>query len=527
MSLQCDFDESFSSPVRRKRKADGELDGISGPRSHAEADAWVDSTMKLLRDRGLREFGVDFADRLLQALQPGTGICMRSDYSGLGGPEEAWWQIAKALRLDHEVITCQRCSDIDAAAQYVLLHRSKASGCSRSCCVLGDIRERCSDGVLQALESLQTDFLAEANRICARGNSGESCESRDAVYKRLGKQFVKDAFGLLVQEMPVMPATSSAPDQVQVPCLSHNRSCPAFPSPQQGFSGLLCSVAGIICYDFSPMGAGKRFLGNSAIPFLIWARERLCSQEDFFVVECVTNFDDETLAELLADSYQMHTLRACPSLFGLPVTRDRKYMVFLARRSLVWCDAVNSVGPQEAFRKLFARPVVMRGDELLRAPDAAVHDFVSSLAVARGLPESGSGSVAWSCYLAMSPANRQSVRDHEQSLQAAGFAEQAAVLTNIAQRASHMGPVLSGFAPALLRSSLLWSFRLRRIVLPAEHLELQGYSLWGNEERRSVVSDVLPSLRSSSLRSLAGNAMHIQSIGSVLMFVVSCTVRQQ
>ena len=222
----------------------------------------------------------------------------------------------------------------------------------------------------------------------------------------------------------------------------------------------------------------------------------------------------------------MHTLRACPSLFGLPVTRDRKYMVFLSRR-LEWCDAVHTVGVQEAFRKLFARPVVMRGDELLRAPDAAVDDFVRSLAVARGLPPVGPGGVAWSCYLAMSSASKQSVRDHEESLAAAGFAQRAAVLTNIAQRASHMGPVLSGFVPALLRSSLLWSFRKRRLVLPAEHLELQGYNLWGNEDRRSVVAALLPSLRSTSLKSLAGNAMHIQSIGSVLMFVVSCTVRRQ
>ena len=118
--------------------------------------------------------------------------------------------------------------------------------------------------------------------------------------------------------------------------------------------GYLCSVAGVNCFDFSNMGAGKKFLGTSAMPFLLWAVERLFSCEDFFVVECIPPFHDVTLADMMKDAFTLHTLRVCPSILGLPITRDKKYMIFLSKR-LAWAPEILGVDLQEAFCKLVQR----------------------------------------------------------------------------------------------------------------------------------------------------------------------------
>ena len=241
-------------------------------------------------------------------------------------------------------------------------------------------------------------------------------------------------------------------------------------------------------------------------------------------MECVTGFQDDVLAELLDGAFRMTCLRICPSDFGLPITRDRKYMLFLSAK-LQWHPAVEAMGQlQLAFSQLFLRQVQMRGDMMLRAPNPQVDEYIRSLAHSRHLPDERAPGKPWSCFLAMSKSNQASVLEHERALIDAGFSLRSGIMSNIAQRASHMGPVLSGNMPALLRNSWLWSFRLRRLALPLEMLELQGYNIFGDEACRSCISDYVHNLSAARTRSLAGNAMHIQAIGSAILFLLSCTV---
>ena len=76
-------------------------------------------------------------------------------------------------------------------------------------------------------------------------------------------------------------------------------TAPFFPEPPEAFAGLVCSVAGISCFDFSSMGTAHRFLGESALPFVIWAAERRLADEDFFIAENVPAFDEAMLAQLM------------------------------------------------------------------------------------------------------------------------------------------------------------------------------------------------------------------------------------
>ena len=87
-----------------------------------------------------------------------------------------------------------------------------------------------------------------------------------------------------------------------------------------------------------------------------------------------------------------------------------------------------------------------------------------------------------------------------------------------------MGPT-ADVVPALLRASVLWSFRLRRVALPLEHLELQGWAMFDSSSGPQSCQCIgaFRQLSDQKLRQLAGNGMHLAVIGSVLAFALDCT----
>ena len=62
------------------------------------------------------------------------------------------------------------------------------------------------------------------------------------------------------------------------------------------------------------------------------------------------------------------------------------------------------------------------------------------------------------------------------------------------------------------------------MVLPEELFEIQGYNIFGDGASASTLKGAMSIVKDSAKKSLCGNGMHVQSIGSVLMFCLSCTV---
>ena len=58
-----------------------------------------------------------------------------------------------------------------------------------------------------------------------------------------------------------------------------------------------------------------------------------------------------------------------------------------------------------------------------------------------------------------------------------------------------------------------------------EHFELQGYSVFGSADAKSPLAEGLGELSQTRQKSLAGNGMHVQVVGSVIAFVLACTQR--
>ena len=506
--LQQDVDEvsSARAPLLKKRKCkEGQLP--PGPTTCEEALNWVPPCLHQMHDMGLGLYNVDYRDRLQKALA--SGLLLRTDFSGLGGPEEALDQILTGLGMSRELVTCQRAGDILEHCRAALCHRT---GVSAPRCVHADIVDRCPPGLSQELESMRTRYLQAATEQYQKSKSkGED------MFHVLGRKFVRRA----LQKLSNRAQRTGWASHHTALCCKHFDSCPIFPALPDGFNGLLCSAAGINCYDFSGMGLQKKFLGDSGLVFVVWAWERLMSKEDFFIVECVTNFDDAFLSDLLRESYDLVCLKVCPTLLGLPVSRERKYMVCLGK-TMCWDTEVLVQGHQTAFESFFARQIMIPGDDLLRASDDAVANFIRSLAAKRNLPSRRSSNSEWSCYLAMGKSLQTSVQEHEQSLTSQGYAVQSAVLTNLSQRATYMGPVVSGHVPALLRKSMLWSFRRRRLMLPDECLEIQGYNMFGPGVRTCLAEYLQQHVSGSAKREMAGNAMHVAVVGCVLCYVLAC-----
>ena len=165
MFLHRDFDDDaalqatcqpHSAKAKRRRT---EVLLPLGPQTHAEADAWVQSSMIGLRDRGMQEFGVDFSVSLQASLEPGRGLCLRTDYSGMGGPEEALHQMEMALSLDSSALVCQQGDDLDTDALTMWRYRIfRWSACSE-CCLHGNILERCPQVAFQKMNALHGRYF--------------------------------------------------------------------------------------------------------------------------------------------------------------------------------------------------------------------------------------------------------------------------------------------------------------------------------------------------------------------------------
>ena len=88
--------------------------------------------------------------------------------------------------------------------------------------------------------------------------------------------------------------------------------------------------------------------------------------------------------------------------------------------------------------------------------------------------------------------------------------------------------MLSGYVPALLRGSLLWFVRRKRLVLSLEMFELQGYNVMDDDPaKRSPLAEGIKKVPATAQRSMAGNAMHLQCVGAALIFLLACTHKRE
>lgn len=464
--------------------------------------------------------GIDFGLALATTFT--NGVNLRTDYSGVGTPEVALAHIQTAMeRLGLNTgrgLRCSAASDIEASCRRIL----KAHvGRSRPACVFGDILERLPAHVLSDVKRLldvHKRAAEEAIEECG------AARRRDVIH-RFGRSFAKAAFDSFAQEATMNPFDAA---QSRAWCFACKRKCPVFPCANEDAERRV-AVGGVICYDWSNMGFRRGWLSDSAVVFLAWLRERTISREHIIVVECVPGFDHGIFKVLLQDAYTLSEFIFSPEHLGFPAHRRRKYMVLLRSDLIRWHDAVSD-DPFLVFTQLFFTECRLLGSALFRAPASKVQAEIMRRAKQVHLPETRLDGRAWHFKHVLSPSRRALIVEWEDWVRKeldAPPKSRPDVIVQSTQRPLHQR-TFSKLVPTLLRASQPWAVALQRSMLQDEKFEAQGFAIFCADDYpyRCPFADKLDSFCDQTKSVMAGNGMHVESIGCVLAFALACTVEK-
>ena len=518
-------------------------DRLPGPANASQSMHWAFEDFQSLEVQGQKFFSCNFAE--VARLKMIQGVCLTTDYSGIGSPEEALQQLLEAcIHRSEEAEESPdniRCWFVNLRAGDVASHcrgiLKQHKGAFHPRCVHGNILDRCPKALMARVERVRTRALSVLEQSAQRGKPKDAASMIE-----LGRSAMREVAKFMLQ-----PCQADA-DGLTAFCEVHNTECTVIKHPDTGFEGIRLHVAGVNCFDWSRMGHQRRWLGDSMPVFAQWARERMMSLEDIIIVECVVEFDSDLLGEMFARHYSLRVLRFSPTLFGEPVARERKYMVLLKKDRLEWRADIEQFGVAETFLRLFARTVRMSGHEKFRAKQEDVSAYLESLAAQRRLPSRTRSGKAWSFWQLASPSMRASIQAHETALrdEVGQRGSLANWICNLSQKPSYI-PAKMFVVPTLLRSSKLWLFEKRRWPLPLELLEIQGWNIWGCDGLRrlegSATSEAsaqvaiqredphlecdlvehFKQLSHRQMESVAGNSMHLRAVGAAMLFCFACT----
>jgi len=462
----------------------------------------------------------------LQSLQEAfrVGICVSTDFSGMGCPEYAIGLLQRTLlskcptgQVGTVGIRFTRCTDKQPHCRRVLMNHP---GADQRCC-FGDMLGRMPTGVATMLTSMLTEAKQELKEAKA-----EKCTRQEQL--EIGSEFMKRALHLVTRISPEDLAQWR--QDTHSHCFQHEGMCKVFPPPCSQFK-LTCNIAGVNCYDFSSRGARLGWMGDSTMSFLQWVLERRMERDHIVIAECVVPFPHSILDLALGDLYDLAVLSFSPTLLGKPYARKRKYMILTLRSSLTWRPWATARSHCDVFSDTFGMKVMTSGAIFFRAPDDEVQEWIKAMAMKRGLPTVRSSGRLWSYFQVIGPGARNRITSTED-----------ATLAKLATNGTHVDPRRLDFTfdttqskdftaasltcPALTQRSLMFCMSKRRCQTPFEALETHGFNLYGEALEHHPMcpfKDILGECSEAQLRSLAGNGMDVPSIGAVFLFVLAGT----
>ena len=175
---------SRSPKLRLSLLADEEIPANAaqqGPACALTSFSWANQFLESMRTRGTMMLGEDVADHLRKMLQ--REVWISTDYSGIGGPEQAFSEICSAsARMfqcsGFDKVCCIRAGDCKEHCRKVLM--TNAAGC-----IFGSILDRCPRTVINRVRSFQLKFSADAVDL---KNAGVS---HSEAYRIAGRSFLE------------------------------------------------------------------------------------------------------------------------------------------------------------------------------------------------------------------------------------------------------------------------------------------------------------------------------------------------
>lgn len=319
--------------------------GQAGPASASELQLWVSQILGRL-DRTQRS-GVK---RFL------TSASYSTAYSGCGFFESIVHQLSMHLGIQRPP-TCTHAFEVQAKARAALLCTDLGDSPGH---VYGDLCGVFPGRTIRKLLKVQKVLLRECRRQVRAGQTTK----RDGLNSK-GIELLRACDGLLSQHQPAATAY----------CYAHKCHC-AIPRAPVGSSSF--HAAGTTCVDFSQRSTSQlRLLGRHMIVFACWAHGRRLAEYSLVLHECVAPHPSAwLLRRYLGKTHVVISYILCPSIFGHPCTRKRRFTLALARSQLQTplCESLSPAG-------LFTFNVVASGDIYVSALPVEIDSYLAARGV--------------------------------------------------------------------------------------------------------------------------------------------------
>ena len=320
----------------RKRSAAAKVSNVTqdqetlrlGPRSFDEVMAWPDQVAA-----DVLSFSPELHSSLRDRLN--EDLVVTTHYSGIGCAETALAMLHDRLHLDtsnSKVLFYSACK-CDPKARSMLLNYGCSGtlpGRSGPQHVFGDITSRVPIPVLEQLKQIEFESMEKAKSFSSLP-AAEKKQATDACGQEMFASFCQ-----------LLGACEFAERDY---CYKHQCKCKLQPDiPAGGQHG---EITGTTCVAWSSMRQGQAvgagWLHASTLPCLVWIFWTRKVQPDWFLHECVQNFDFRQLANAL-DEYCIFSFKTTPQQLGLPANRFRRFTVgYQGTKCVLSSEVVSAV----------------------------------------------------------------------------------------------------------------------------------------------------------------------------------------
>ena len=411
------------------------------------------------------------------------GVTMTTHFSGMDCPAHAVHGIENAFKKMRPDL-----GHVPGVTMLSACERDKrALQCLRALHKSPDFQKHASQHVFQDIEAMVTEqALSQAKDVVSRHATTKPAGKAASHEKAAAWDMVREVLEILLADDAFKPGCS---------CMVHQRTCGVFPGPSDG-DEMFLEMAGTPCVDFSRRGKRQQVWGETCLPLCIWMAWFLKSGVPLACHECTVEFPDWLLEKPLqhfgSRAWRVLTFKVCPSNFGWPARRARRY-------SVLWNSAkVTFHGSYAGFVQTFFQVSELRGNIWFKDGE----DLGMFCSKSR-----------WEAFLMY--------RDEWLAkLQHGASSVSSCDVCDLNQKPPH--GKLDSLVPTLVTHNSMYCFGRAKLLTHVECLKLQGI------EEDSPVTQMARSgeLSEAAARKLAGNGMHAISCGSMLMYIIANTSKR-
>jgi hypothetical protein len=481
----------------------------------------------------------NLADQFLANLK--QGIDLETDYSGAGTMEAVadtmnglarhteFFIDEQPLQPEQGCKTLRSCDNNDLC-QHVL---RSAVGVAAPMCVFNDITDRLDSDTLNTMRNVEAEHQKQMDALFAPHQLSASMTLKEAktVDNELPKKMNNVVSAMMTAMITIMTATTFDLAKT-VFCSKHDRLCPLI-SRQRRPGALTVWAGGVSCLDWTAMGKRSAWSGEGCIATLIWLFYALARKPHVLIIECTPNFDMKFVKRILEPVYNVMYRKLCPTMLGVPSRRLRIWAVCVLAEGIKLQYRFDS----DKFDEMFFQKLTTDSSVFLSSHDDDREKVKQAMALRNKMPETDFGGIAWPLTRVMNvgPALRLKGYTYIKN-NSIRCSSSSTILCDWNQNPDEICAMGINVAPPLLRCSNLAALQINGtsrvdddplIVLAKEHMTIMGWPPHADSPVHHSFQHLVDKLSHKQIKSLMGNAMHMQVAGATLMYVLSAVTFQE